>query len=284
MSTAQSITPELRHWIVEQNKAGVAPEQVLQAMRASGWDEQVARRALTQTLEGVLLDREAPGNGGTMPPVPEPELAGQPATLWAGDREVRVLFTMRHPRVVLFGGLLSDEECDALREAAASRLARSETVSAATDGSEVNAARTSQGMFFDRGESELCARIEARIAHLVNWPADHGEGLQVLRYGVGAEYLPHYDYFDPGHASTPPILKRGGQRVATLVMYLNTPQRGGGTVFPDVGLEVAPIKGNAVFFSYARALPSSLTLHGGSPVLDGEKWVATKWLRETVFS
>ena len=284
MSTAQSITPELRHWIVEQNKAGVAPEQVLQAMRASGWDEQVARRALTQTLEGVLLDREAPGNGGTMPPVPEPELAGQPATLWAGDREVRVLFTMRHPRVVLFGGLLSDEECDALREAAASRLARSETVSAATDGSEVNAARTSQGMFFDRGESELCARIEARISHLVNWPADHGEGLQVLRYGVGAEYLPHYDYFDPGHASTPPILKRGGQRVATLVMYLNTPQRGGGTVFPDVGLEVAPIKGNAVFFSYARALPSSLTLHGGSPVLDGEKWVATKWLRETVFS
>lgn len=285
MSTAQRITPELRHWILEQDKAGIAPEQVLQAMRASGWDEEVARRALAQTFEGVLLDRGAgPDVPQAEPALPEPDLASQPAAVWAGDREVRVLLTMKQPRIVLFGGLLAEEECDALRQSAASRLARSETVSAASDGSEVNAARTSQGMFFDRGESELCARIETRIAHLLNWPVDHGEGLQVLRYGVGAEYLPHYDYFDPGHASTAAILERGGQRVATLVIYLNTPQRGGGTVFPDVGLEVAPIKGNAVFFSYAQPLPSSLTLHGGSPVLEGEKWVATKWLRQGVFA
>jgi prolyl 4-hydroxylase len=79
------------------------------------------------------------------------------------------------------------------------------------------------------------------------------------------------------------VLQRGGQRVATLVMYLNTPNQGGGTTFPDVSLEVAPIKGNAVFFSYDRPHAVTRTLHGGAPVVEGEKWVATKWLREGVF-
>jgi prolyl 4-hydroxylase len=68
-----------------------------------------------------------------------------------------------------------------------------------------------------------------------------------------------------------------------VVMYLNEPTRGGGTTFPDIGLEVAPVRGNAVFFSYNRPHPGTLTLHGGAPVLEGEKWVATKWLRERVF-
>jgi prolyl 4-hydroxylase len=66
-------------------------------------------------------------------------------------------------------------------------------------------------------------------------------------------------------------------------MYLNTPARGGGTVFPDVEFEVEPIKGNAVFFSYDRPHSSTRTLHGGAPVIEGEKWVATKWLRERRF-
>ena len=58
---------------------------------------------------------------------------------------------------------------------------------------------------------------------------------------------------------------------------------GGSTIFPDVQLDVAPVKGNAVFFSYDRAHPVTRTLHGGAPVVEGEKWVATKWLREGRF-
>lgn len=79
------------------------------------------------------------------------------------------------------------------------------------------------------------------------------------------------------------LLPRGGQRVGALVMYLNTPQQRDGTVFPDVGLEVTPIKGNAVFFSCDRAHPATRSLHGGAPVLARDKWVATKWLREGEF-
>ena len=107
-------------------------------------------------------------------------------------------------------------------------------------------------MFFERGEPLLCRRIEARIAALIGWPVDNGEGIQVLRYRPGAEYKPHYDYFDPAQPGTPRILERGGQRVATAVIYLNDPEIGGGTTFPTSRSRSRRSRGNAVFFSYAR--------------------------------
>ncbi|MGQ3051608.1 MAG: 2OG-Fe(II) oxygenase [Roseateles sp.] len=277
----QVITPELCEWIAEQTRAGHASESVLAAMLGSGWDETVARQALARTLgQSATL---TPPPGATVG-LPEPEMSRFTPVIDAGDRHVKVLMALRQPRVIVFGDLLSGEECDGITSLAGKRLARSETVATGSEGSEVNAARTSDGMFFERCETELIRTIEARIATLLRWPLDHGEGLQVLRYRPGAEYQPHYDYFDPGHVSTPAILKRGGQRVATLVIYLNTPAAGGATIFPDIGLDVAPVKGNAVFFSYDRPHPATQTLHGGAPVIEGEKWVATKWLRQGVFT
>lgn len=284
MSDHQPITPELRAWIIEQATAGHPPDVVLKSMIASGWNEDSAIAALEATLTGYLSEKQAERANVPSPvAVPEPLPQGARTTLWAGDREVGVVMSMFNPRVIVFSGLLSDDECDEIIALARARLARSETVQTETGSSEVNEARTSQGMFFERGEHAVCARLEVRIAALTSWPVENGEGLQVLRYGPGAEYKPHYDYFDPGQAGTPTILKRGGQRVASLVCYLNTPVLGGATVFPDVQLDVAPVKGNAVFFSYDRPHPITRTLHGGAPVVEGEKWVATKWLREGRF-
>jgi prolyl 4-hydroxylase len=298
----QTVTDELRRWIVAQAEAGCRPADVVEAMKTSGWDEDVALRALEETLRAHLAALDSGGarthpltaaatgaaaDAGALPElmaVPQPALDLSPPTLHAGGRDVRILTTMKLPRVVVFGGLLSDDECEALMALARPRLLRSETVDNSTGGNEVNAARTSEGMFFERGETPLIKRIEQRIAELVNWPMAHGEGLQILRYRPGAEYRPHHDYFDPKHPGSARILARGGQRVATLVMYLNTPSAGGATTFPDVGLEVAPVRGNAVFFSYDRAHPLTRTLHGGAPVTAGEKWVATKWLRQGVFT
>ena len=206
----------------------------------------------------------------------------------SGDPEV----LRRSDRVVLPGqgampdcmrSLRESGLLDALIEAARPRMSRSLTVSTKTGGDEVNDDRTSQGMFFQRGENELVKTIEARIARLIRWPVEFGEGLQILQYVPGTEYKPHYDYFDPAEPGTPTILKRGGQRVGTVVMYLNEPEKGGGTIFPDVFFEVAPKRGNAVFFSYERPHSSTKTLHGGAPVVAGEKWIATKWLREAEF-
>jgi prolyl 4-hydroxylase len=284
LAQRQQVTPQLRQWIVEQAQAGHPPEAVLKSMLASGWDEDVAVDAMEATLR-EHLDSVATGQGlPAAVPVPEPALRESALYLDGGDRQVHVLSAMAQPRVVVFGNLLSGEECDGLIDAARPRLARSLTVQTQTGGEEMNPDRTSNGMFFQRGESDLIRRIEARIARLVNWPVENGEGLQVLHYTPGTEYKPHYDYFDPKEPGTPTILKRGGQRVATLVMYLSEPEKGGGTVFPDVHMEVAPKRGNAVFFSYERPHPSTRTLHGGSPVLAGEKWIATKWLRERVFT
>ncbi|MES3012124.1 MAG: 2OG-Fe(II) oxygenase [Pseudomonadota bacterium] len=283
MLSLQTITPALRQWIVEQSRAGHRPEVVLEAMKSSGWREEVALAALDTVLRELAKDAVPAPAAEPTQPLPEPDLSGAPATLWAHDREVRVVLSLHEPRVVVFAGLLSDAECDELVELARPRLQRSHTVDTATGDSEINAARTSEGMFFARGEHPVCALLEARIAALLHWPLEHGEGLQVLHYRPGAEYKPHYDYFDPAQSGTPTILKRGGQRVATVLIYLNTPERGGATSFPDVKLEVAAQKGYAVFFSYDRPHPSTRSLHGGAPVLAGEKWVATKWLRVARF-
>ena len=285
-AVAQTVTEDLRRWIVTQAEAGCRPDDVLAAMKASGWDEGVAMDALEHTLRD-RLDEIGKGRAvEVLPParpVPEPLLDDATTVALADGHRVQILTTLRLPRVVVFGGLLGDAECDALMALAAPRLIRSETVDNATGGSEVNAARTSDGMFFERGETALIRSIESRIAELLRWPVDHGEGLQVLRYRPGAEYRPHHDYFDPAHPGSASILERGGQRVATVVMYLNTPEGGGATTFPDAGLEVMPARGNAVYFSYPRAHAGTKTLHGGAPVTAGEKWVATKWLREGVF-
>ena len=290
-SAPQVVTDELRQWIVAQAEAGCRPDDVLAAMVKSGWREEVAIVAMERTLTDRLAERQA-GKVGQIAPenvldpateVPEPLLEGSGIVNGAGQ-PVLVLTGMQLPRVLVFGSLLSADECEGLVQLARPRLARSETVDNATGGSEVNVARTSDGMFFERGETTLIRTIEERIGALLRWPVSHGEGLQILRYRPGAEYKPHHDYFDLKHPGSAKILERGGQRVATLVMYLNAPEGGGATTFPDVGLEVAPVRGNAVFFSYDRAHIATRTLHGGAPVTTGEKWVATKWLRQGVFT
>ena len=288
--TPPGLTPELMQWVRAQSASGVPLQSLLQSMRKAGWAEHLARRALALPEEGELpLPFTAARTEAEVAVqvhesgVPEPDLLTDPCCVHAGDRDVHVLMSVRHPRVVVFGNLLSDEECDAIIAAARPRMRRSLTVDNQSGGEAVNDDRTSNGMFFQRGENELISLVEQRIARLLNWPLENGEGMQVLHYRPGAEYKPHYDYFAPNEPGTPTILKRGGQRVGTLVMYLNEPARGGATTFPDVGLQIVPRRGNAVFFSYNRPAPATKTLHGGAPVLEGEKWIATKWLREREF-
>jgi prolyl 4-hydroxylase len=280
---SQPITPALREWIIAQAQAGFPADVVLKSMMESGWKEDVAIAALEATLQEHL---EGQKPAAALPPVlvvPRPSVDDSPLYIDVGDRRVSVLGSMAQPHIVVFGNVLSDDECDALIAAAKPRLNRSLTVETKTGGEELNADRTSNGMFFRRDENEVVATLEKRLAALANWPVENGEGLQILHYRPGTEYKPHYDYFDPAEPGTPTILKRGGQRVATIIMYLSEPEKGGGTTFPDVQLEVAPKRGNAVFFSYDRAHPSSKSLHGGAPVIAGEKWIATKWLRERQF-
>lgn len=282
MSQSQNapVDEELRRWMIESVQAGQTPQSMLDAMVAQGWPQQQALDAIEQTLQAHVDRLTAEQQLPPAVPVPDPLRAHDGWELDAAGHRVQVLSTLLLPRVVVFGGLLSQDECAGMIELARHRLKPSTTLNLQTGEDQSVQARTSEGVFFQRGEHPLCARIEQRIAALLGWPLENGEGLQVLRYGPGAEYLPHYDYFDPAMPGTAETLKRGGQRVASLVTYLNTPEAGGATTFPESHYEVGAVRGNAVFFSYDRAHPLSRSLHGGAPVLRGEKWVATKWLRE----
>ena len=279
MSTAN---PDLLKWLNECLARGHSAESLTASALKTGWHPDVVRSAVAEALGRELIsNRDGARPLGSA--VPEPDLTQAPTFIQTSDRKVDIVTVVKFPRVVVFGNLLSDEECDALIELAQPKLARSLTVDNQTGGEEVNSARTSDGMFFGRAENPVCERVERRLAELLRWPFENGEGLQVLRYRTGAQYVPHYDYFDPAQPGTAHIVQRGGQRVATIVMYLRTPERGGATVFPDIGLEVQPVKGSGVFFSYDRPHPDTKTLHGGTPVTLGEKYVATKWLRQGEF-
>jgi prolyl 4-hydroxylase len=275
----------------------------MQAMLDSGWDLACATEALLKvaTLEGQAsvadarllapavrpAARRAQPHGATrVSPRTMPELAVPGAhRVRAADRDVRVLLDLASPRVVVVADLLSPEECQGLIDAAKGRLQRSQTVSAqVASTAEVNAARTSEGMFFHAGELDVVRLLEQRIADLFQWPLDQAEGLQVLRYPPGAQYKPHFDHFDADSAGGQVALARGGQRVGTVVVYLATPEQGGATVFPEQGLQVHAHAGHAVFFSYDVSRGEGGVLHGGAEVLSGEKWVATRWLREKKFA
>lgn len=272
-------------------------------MQARGFTREAVLRALldakyelgyaAKVIDAAWRERPAPAADASSPTSsadvtqqPARRLSAQlnemPNSLETPDREVEMLFLIESPRVVLFGNLLSDEECDRLISLSRDKLQRSSVVNANTGAYDVHPHRTSSGTYFKRGENELLQRIERRIAELVDCPLEQGEPIQVLHYEPGGEYKPHYDYFDPGHPGNKEVLAQGGQRVATLIMYLNDVTRGGSTVFPEIGLDVLPRKGHAVYFAYCddEGALDVRTLHGGTPVKDGEKWIATKWFRQ----
>jgi prolyl 4-hydroxylase len=211
------------------------------------------------------------------PRLPEPLRAPGQRLIDAGDRMVSVLAQMRRPRLVLLGNLMSEEECDALIAQSWPKLAQSTVVNPESGAPENHPERTSEGTYFHLEENPLVATIDRRIARVLRWPVENGEGLQILRYRQGGEYRPHFDYFDPALSE---VTNSGGNRVGTLIIYLQPCDEGGWTEFPDVGVRIAPQKGSALFFSYERPSPDTLTRHAGLPVISGEKWIATRWLRE----
>ncbi|MFD2216055.1 2OG-Fe(II) oxygenase [Metabacillus endolithicus] len=187
------------------------------------------------------------------------------------DREIKIIARLEEPLIAVLGNVLSDEECDELIRLSKDRMRRSKI----GNSRELDELRTSSSMFFQDGENELVTRIEKRVSQIMNIPYEHGEGLQVLNYQIGQEYKEHYDYF--ASASRPV----SNPRISTLVMYLNDVEEGGETYFPKLNFSVSPQKGMAVYFEYFydNQTLNELTLHGGAPVIVGDKWAATQWMR-----
>ena len=65
--------------------------------------------------------------------------------------------------------------------------------------------------------------------------------------------------------------------------YLNDVDEGGATDFPDIGVSINPNKGDVVVFHNCIDGTSDInpkSLHGGSPVVSGEKWAVNLWFRQ----
>ncbi|TWG78771.1 prolyl 4-hydroxylase [Cupriavidus gilardii J11] len=291
MTGHASSSPELERWLARHIEQGFGADALVRSMRQSGYDAEFARTLVQVAFagrKGVARPESPPaprGRDGVAArdaAAAAHDAAARSHAVQAGDREVPVAFALESPRIALYQQLLAPQECDELIALSRGRLARSPVVNPDTGDENLIDARTSMGAMFQVGEHALIERIEARIAALTGIPVEHGEGLQILNYKPGGEYQPHYDFFNPQRPGEARQLRVGGQRVATLVIYLNDVPGGGATAFPKVGLRVMPVKGNAVFFAYLDddGKLDDRTLHAGLPVEAGEKWIATKWLRE----
>ncbi|WP_027484894.1 2OG-Fe(II) oxygenase [Rhodanobacter sp. OR87] len=275
MRSRTTISPELREWILATTRAGHGVAEVLRLMKEHGYDPRQSRSIVAEVLKLPLATLLASTAGGAPqglrtqhPEAPEVRIDGH---------AIGVSLSVEAPALRVLENILSTQECEELIALARPRLQRALTVD--SEGrQQMDRRRTSEGMFFTLNEVPLVGRIEQRLAALLRVPASHGEGLQILHYLPGQAYEPHFDWFDPEQPGYGAITAVGGQRIASVVMYLNTPARGGGTAFPELGLTVTTRRGSAVYFAYEGGDPSSL--HAGLPVLDGEKWIATKWLRE----
>ena len=188
-----------------------------------------------------------------------------------GERAITAEVLNEEPLIIKFHNVLTDEECQGLIDSAKSRLQRSKLIN-----KEVSQIRTISGMFFEENESPLINEIEKRVASLMHLPIENAEGLQVLHYEPGQEFMAHFDYFSDQHPSSQ------NNRISTLVLYLNDVEKGGETTFPNLGITCTPTKGAAVYYEYFYSNPklNEQTLHSGEPVIHGEKWVATQWMRK----
>jgi prolyl 4-hydroxylase len=187
------------------------------------------------------------------------------------DREINIITRLEEPLIVVLENVLSDEECDELIRLSKDKMHRSKI--GVTH--ELNEIRTSSIMFFQDNENDIISKIEKRVSSIMNIPIEHGYGIQILKYTTGQEYKAHFDFFSSSSKAAK------NNRISTIIMYLNDVEHGGETFFPKLNFSVSPRKGMAVYFEYFynNKNINELTLHGGAPVITGEKWVATQWMR-----
>ena len=132
----------------------------------------------------------------------------------------------------------------------------------------------------------LIQAIDVRLANLLGIDRSWGEPMQGQKYSVGQEFRDHADFFyidQPYWAEYEP---HGGQRTWTAMAYLVTPQAGGGTSFPLLNIDVAPLTGRLIIWNNMAldGSPNPWTLHCGRPVEEGVKYIFTKWYRERPFT
>ena len=191
------------------------------------------------------------------------------------------------PILYVVDNFLSNDECDAFIEASKGKLQPSTVIS--PDQHIQHESRTSENCWIEHDANDIVHEVSKRFSILVQMPIRNAEQYQLVYYKKGAQYKPHFDSFDYETEDGKKNWEPGGQRMITVIAYLNDVQEGGETGFPELGVNVPPKKGDAVVFH--NTLPNDAathpkinprSLHGGMPVIKGEKWMVNLWFRENL--
>jgi prolyl 4-hydroxylase len=182
----------------------------------------------------------------------------------------------RSPAITRFEGLFTPEECGWLIGSARPMLAPSVVVDPKTGAQRPDPLRSADSVGFTAPlENPAVHALNRRMAAASGTVPEQGEPLQVLRYVPGGEYREHLDAI-PGFAN---------QRVLTMLVWLSNGFEGGGTGFPAASLVLRGAPGDAILFANLGrdGRPDPAARHAGLPVLAGEKWLASRWIRERPF-
>ena len=150
-------------------------------------------------------------------------------------------------------------------------------------GSEATKGRTSLTCHLAK-KAHPCPVLLQKIQALTNKPFGHMELPQVARYTDNQRYVEHYDGVDPHTDAGRAFCANGGQRIATILCYLNDVDEGGATAFRrcQPPFECKPVKGMALIFfpGFMTGELDTDALHAGMPAID-TKWVSQVWIRQS---
>ena len=198
-----------------------------------------------------------------------------------------VVMFSSNPILYVVDDFLSNDECNAFIDASSGKLEESTVVSAEKEIKHKN--RTSKNCWIAHDANDQVHEVSKRLSILVQMPIRNAEQYQLVFYKVGAEYKPHYDAFNYETDIGKKYWEPGGQRMITVIAYLNDVEDGGGTNFPNLGVTIPAKKGNVLVFHNALESTSTIhpkvnpqSLHAGMPVIKGEKWMVNLWFRENL--
>ncbi len=197
------------------------------------------------------------------------------------DRDCTKTSINNSPEIFVINQLLSEIECEYTKFVSSPFMRPSMTVDPNTGEHVQDEIRTSYSAAIDwLTEDPAITLIMQKCCNNFGVNASQSEVLHVLHYSIGDEYKPHYDFL--GGTDDNNNFTEDQQRIKTICLYLNDVEQGGNTTFPNLDKFVKPQKGNAVFFENINPennQPYTESLHAGEPIIQGEKWLATLWIR-----
>jgi len=191
------------------------------------------------------------------------------------------------PRIYILHNIATAEECAHLVQLGTKRgMERAQIVPYGGTGLIDSNTRTNTGAWLDFQQDPVVSLLERRMADATGTVPTQGEALQVLHYEKGQKFEAHQDFFDPLTDPEENFIP-GGNRLATVLLYINAADKGGETAFPllDPPLKLVAKTGDAVLFFNMKpdGDVDRRTKHAGTPPIQGDKWVATKWIHETTY-